>query len=84
MGAKEAAYALMNHQEETVVIIREPRTSSKARDIKQKVLLSEWAGAGYLVSEYAPASVLFIPIKDRFEKLKAAMEKFSPSVGTGD
>jgi hypothetical protein len=83
--ASDAALVVLLGKFEMIVIRREPRSAGNARRSHptQEVLLVDWTAATHLVEETVTASVLFIPIAERFSKLKEAMQKIGLTVGKG-
>jgi hypothetical protein len=86
VSATDAAWTLVNGKYGQIAIKREPRISAKSRSAdakpKQEVLFIEegdWQHALRKFLEDETASVLFIPVGERFAKLKDSMLKLGPS-----
>jgi hypothetical protein len=77
--ASDAAKILSDKETEMLAVKREPRRAGDKREYpKQEVFLVDWSEANHLVESTVTASVLFIPIADRFEKLRDEMRRLSP------
>lgn len=85
-SANDAAARILQRGGNTMLIIRrEPRKDSVKEDHpKQEVVLDDWTAANHFVESTVTASVLFIPVADRFEKLKADSWTLGPSVDEPD
>ena len=80
-NANDAASNLLSADIEMIAIRREPRffdTSRRPRP-EQEVFLVDWTAATHLVENNPTASVLFIPIADRFKELDEKMQKIHPT-----